>query len=36
MEANKAVYVTYFQSLTNGDFELRDSPSVSAWRTAMQ
>lgn len=36
LETNRAVFVTYFQSLNNGDFELRDSPGVSAWRTAMQ
>ena len=36
MEANRAVFVTYFQSTNNGDFELRDAPGVAAWKAAMQ
>lgn len=28
-----ARFVTYFQSTHDGDFELRDQPSISAWRT---
>jgi hypothetical protein len=31
-----AVFATYYQSTRNGDFELRDAPGVSAWRSAMQ
>lgn len=27
-----ATYVTYFQSTRDGDFELRDDPSINAWR----
>lgn len=29
----KASYVTYFQSTRNNDFELRDQPSIKAWKT---
>ncbi len=31
-----AAFVTYFQSRNDGDFELRDAPSVSAWRSWAQ
>jgi len=33
--AQNAVFVTYFQSTNNGDFELRDEPSLRAWGAAM-
>lgn len=36
LDANNAAWVTYFQSTANGDFELRDSPGITAWRKAMQ
>ncbi len=35
LKTNKAVFTTYFQSTNKGDFELRDAPSVSAWKTVM-
>lgn len=31
-----AVFVTYFQSTRNGDFELRDSRSIAAWKSWVQ
>ncbi len=31
-KTNGASFVTYFQSTNNGDFELRDAPSISAYR----
>lgn len=36
LQQRNALFVTYFQSLNNGDFELRDAPSVSAWRKWVQ
>ena len=35
LRAQGASYATYFQSTNNGDFELRDQPSISAWRSAV-
>jgi hypothetical protein len=32
---NKAVFLTYFQSTNNGDFELRKDPEIGTWRKAM-
>jgi hypothetical protein len=32
LKSNGASFVTYFQSTTNGDFELRDAPGISAYR----
>lgn len=31
-----AVFVTYYQSTRNGDFELRESPELGVWRKAMR
>lgn len=33
LKDNRAVFVTYFQSTRKGDFELRDTPSVTAYKT---
>ena len=35
LRRRNATFVTYFQSTNKGDFELRDRPSVRAWRSAM-
>ncbi|MBZ5739747.1 hypothetical protein [Nocardioides mangrovi] len=31
-----AVFVTYYQSTRNGDFELRENPEIRVWRKAMR
>ena len=36
LNKRNAAWVTYFQSTTKGDFELRDKPSLAAWRQAMR
>ncbi|TIC79236.1 hypothetical protein E8D34_20430 [Nocardioides sp. GY 10113] len=35
-ERKNAVFVTYYQSTRNGDFELRVNPELDVWRKAMQ
>ena len=36
LDRKNAAFVTYFQSTNKGDFELRDDPSIGAWRRAMR